>query len=408
MLFLDDTELDKLYPCRLVVDAKGRIEVAGPSYRRLLGRDIVGARFDDVFQLTPQRRGGATTYAEGQFRTPVTLTTRGRVCLEFRGAVIESHGRRHLLLGGVPDGKLEASHPFRYGDFAPTDGAIDMLLALQAHNASLEDARRLSERLVEARAAEAASVAKSRFLASMSHELRTPLNAIIGFTEIVIDDLADAGVEGSTDDLARVLRAATHLLGLVNDVLDLAKIEAGKMTVHPEAMDFAEIVSDIVGTLDPIARKAGDKLVVVFEGDTLAGVSDVKRVRQCLINLIGNALKFTRDGEVTVTLGVEKSAAREDVVIRVADTGIGMSPAQVERLFRPFVQATTDIASAFGGTGLGLVITQESVRLLGGSIAVESTPGVGSVFTLRAPRWLERPAQDGADAAWIVDQRASG
>jgi len=403
MLFLDDSELDKLYPARLVVAASGVIEVAGPSFRRLLGRDIAGVHFDDVFRLTPCRRGGAETFEEGAFTTPLKIVTRGAAPLHFRGAVVETHGRRHLLLSGVPDGSA-ASERFRYGDFSPTDGAIDLLLAMQAHSASLDDARHLSEQLVEARAAEAASVAKSRFLASMSHELRTPLNAIIGFTEIVIDDLAEAGVEGSTEDLARVLRAATHLLALVNDVLDLAKIEAGKMTVRPEAMDFAEIVSDVAGTLEPLARRAGNRLEVELQAPTLPGFSDEKRIRQCLINLIGNALKFTSDGQVTATLAVETVDAREEIVIRVTDTGIGMSPEQVDRLFRPFVQATTDIAASFGGTGLGLVITQESARLLGGSVSVESTLGVGSTFTLRAPRWMESnaAAEIPQDSAWVV------
>ena len=191
-------------------------------------------------------------------------------------------------------------------------------------------------------------------------------------------------------------------------MLDLAKIEAGKMTVHPEPVDFVDIVTDIAATLDPMARKAGNRLDVTAPDGALAGVSDLKRVRQCLINLLGNALKFTQDGVVSVHLTSEGGGAHEEIVLRVSDTGIGMTTEQVQRLFRPFVQATTDIAGAYGGTGLGLVITQESVRLLGGSIAVDSTPGVGSTFTLRVPRWLEHAPASADEAPWALDQRASG
>ncbi len=402
MLFLDDAELDLLYPCRLLLSPDGVVEAAGPALARLFGRPVVGAHFDDLFRTVSSPRGGGDTFAASTFRTPVALATRDDDPLMLRGAVISTGaGRRHLLLGGAPDGNPAAAQRFRYGDFAPTDGAIDLLLAMQMRDASIEDARRLSDRLLEARAAEAASQAKSHFLASMSHELRTPLNALIGFTEIVIEDLAEAGLENSTDDLARVLRAATHLLGLVNDVLDLAKIEAGKMTVQPAAVNFAEIAHETAATLEPLARKGANRLVVDIAEDVGPGVSDAKRLRQCLINLIGNAVKFTSAGEIRLTAALEAEPDGVFVVFTVADTGIGMTPEQVQRLFRPFVQASMETANTFGGTGLGLTITRESARLLGGRVDVERTAGVGSVFTLRVPRDLPY-----ATAATLVSAQA--
>ena len=386
MLFLDEGELDLLYPCRLLLSQDGTIEAAGPSIRRLLGRDPVGDRFDTWFRIQCRGRSTRGVLAEATMRNPVTVTTLDGEPLTLRGAAMTNdRGWRHLLLAGAPDGNVASADRFRYADFAPTDSAIDLLMTMQVRDASIEDARRLSERLMEARAAEAANQAKTHFLASMSHELRTPLNAIIGFTEIVIEDLAQAGLENSTDDLARVLRAATHLLGLVNDVLDLAKIEAGKMTVRPEPLDFAELARETATSLAPLIQKNRNRLVFDIAPDVGAGVSDVRRVRQCLINLVGNAAKFTADGEIRLGAVMERGEAGPMVAFTVEDTGIGMTAEQLERLFRPFVQASRETATTFGGTGLGLAITSESARLMGGSVDVRSTPGVGSAFVLRIP-----------------------
>ncbi|MDX2233547.1 MAG: HAMP domain-containing sensor histidine kinase [Hyphomonadaceae bacterium] len=401
MLFLDDRDLDQLYPCRLVVSAEGYVEAAGPALARLLGRDVEGAHFDTLFQVISGRRKSSAAWAtepwaSADFRTPISIATVEAEPVTLRGAVIDTgHGRRHLLLSGAPDGGAACAHRFRYGDFSPTDGAIDLLLAMQVRDASIEDARRLSDRLTEARAAEAASQAKTRFLASMSHELRTPLNAIIGFTEIVIEDLNEAGHAGSTDDLARVLRAATHLVGLVNDVLDLAKIEAGKMEIHCAPVDFAELARETAATLEPLVAKGGNRLTLDIGPGVGVGVTDGKRLRQCLINLLGNAAKFTKDGEVRLTARLEGGDDPPAIVFTVADTGIGMTAAQMERLFKPFVQASMETAQAFGGTGLGLAITRGSMRLIGGAVDVVSTPGCGSTFTLRAPS-VYAPAGAGA------------
>lgn len=375
MLFLDDSELDVLYPCRLLLSEDGVVQAAGPALVRLLNRDIRGEPFDMLFRVESGPCRGA--------RTPIVLVTRDRHPVSLRGAMIETGGgRRHLLLSAAPDRNTATAERFRYGDFAPTDGAIDLLMAMQVRDASIEDARRLTERLAAARGAEAASNAKTRFLASMSHELRTPLNAIIGFTELVIEDLAHAGIEQSSDDLARVLRAATHLLGLVNDVLDLAKIEAGKMVVQVAPLNYGELVREMAATMEPLVRKGGNHLLLYIAPGVDEGVSDIKRLRQCLINLIGNAAKFTQDGEIRLTV----TADGDDIRFAVADTGIGMTDEEMSRLFKPFVQASMETANSYGGTGLGLAITRESARLLGGAVEVESSPGVGSVFTLRVPR----------------------
>ena len=243
--------------------------------------------------------------------------------------------------------------------------------------ASLEQSNRELARAKET--AEAASLAKSRFLANMSHELRTPLNAIIGYGELLEESAADADARS---DLHRISSSGRHLLALIDGVLDLAKIEAGHMQLEVRRVDVAILVEQVRTTLEGQAAQRGDELIVAVAPGIGEVRTDATKVRQCLINLVGNAIKFTENGRVTVEARPDGDA----VSFAVRDTGIGMTTEERTRLFEPFTQADASTTRRFGGTGLGLTITQRFALLLGGTVEVESEPGRGSVFTLRLPR----------------------
>ena len=232
--------------------------------------------------------------------------------------------------------------------------------------------------------AEAANQSKSLFLANMSHELRTPLNAIIGYSELLVEEAQDAGDEAMVPDLRKIHGAGKHLLGLINEVLDLSKIEAGKMEVYLEEFDAGSLVESVAHTVEPLTGKQGNALVVEAAG---LGVmhSDMTKVRQMLFNLLSNASKFTKDGEIRLRATREVVAGRDWLVFAVSDTGIGMTAEQQARVFEPFSQADASTARKYGGTGLGLAITRRFAQMLGGEIRMHSTAGVGTTFTLRIP-----------------------
>jgi signal transduction histidine kinase/CheY-like chemotaxis protein len=231
-------------------------------------------------------------------------------------------------------------------------------------------------------AAEEANKTKSAFLANMSHELRTPLNAIIGYSEMLQEDAIDKGDEEPVEDLRKIEGAGRHLLGLINDILDLSKIEAGKMEVFIEKVEIAPLVNEVISIVQPLADRNGNQLELICAADVGPFRSDETKVKQCLLNLMSNANKFTSNGRVTLT--VQREADR-CVVFRVSDTGLGMTQDQLGRLFQAFTQADASTTKRFGGTGLGLAITRHFCRALGGDIAVESAPGAGSTFTIRLP-----------------------
>jgi signal transduction histidine kinase/ActR/RegA family two-component response regulator len=242
--------------------------------------------------------------------------------------------------------------------------------------------RRHAQALSEAReAAERANRQKSEFLANMSHELRTPLNAIIGYSEMLREDAGDEGRTAAIKDLDRIGGAGKHLLGLINDILDLSKVEAGHLDVTPEQFELAELLQETVATVTPLAEKNATRIVLHAPAERLEINTDVRKLRQCLLNLLSNACKFTKDGQVELICEQRGSVLH----FAVRDTGIGMTPEQLSRLFKPFSQADASIAREFGGTGLGLALTRNLVHLLGGDISVDSELGKGSTFRIRVP-----------------------
>lgn len=280
--------------------------------------------------------------------------------------------------------------------------------ALERRNVALES--RITERTAELRASQQraviseeraveASLAKSHFLANMSHELRTPLNAIIGYSEILLEDLQD---EDGSRDAIKIRTSAKHLLELINSILDLSKIEAGKMQLYVENFQIKTLMNDVLVMIQPLIDKNGNKLEVICPPDSGAMRSDLTKLRQCLVNLLSNASKFTSEGTITL----EVSPEEQRLQFHIRDTGIGMTPEQLARLFQPFSQADASTARKYGGTGLGLVITQRFCQMMGGDVAVSSQPGRGTTFTITLPRTISEPRSSADNSEDVLTAKA--
>jgi signal transduction histidine kinase len=238
-----------------------------------------------------------------------------------------------------------------------------------------------------------ASRHKSTFLANMSHELRTPLNAIIGYSEMLQEEAEDLGEETLIPDLQRVNAAGKHLLGLINDILDLSKIEAGRMDLFVESFNIAAMIGEVEAVARPLVDKNSNSLMVTCPDDIGAMHADQTKVRQTLFNLLSNAAKFTDHGTITLTVGREASGDGDWLTFAVSDTGIGMTEEQLGRLFEAFSQAEASTRPRYGGTGLGLAISRHFCRMMGGDLTVESAYGEGSTFTVRLPAMVADPPE---------------
>jgi adenylate cyclase len=299
------------------------------------------------------------------------------------------------------------------GEF-PTS-TVDLLQTFAAQSVlAIQNANLFAEVEEKSRQLQLASEHKSQFVASMSHELRTPLNAIIGLTEVMFTNAARFGTEKAQEPLQRVHRAGTHLLGLINQVLDLSKIEAGKLELNPATVKLAPLIDEVIGTARHLAEQNKNRLLIEAPDNLGALTVDPMRLRQILLNLLSNACKFTKQGEVKLKAR-RLVDGRNWIEFAVADTGIGMTAEQQAKLFEEFTQADSSTAQRYGGTGLGLAITRKLARMMGGDVTVASEPGKGSVFTVRLPGGVDTPATNstegtrpqGGDCVLVVDDDAT-
>ena len=290
-------------------------------------------------------------------------------------------GRRVMLLNAR---KLQAGH---HGEL--------VVLAME----DVTERRRAEEEAIAAKeASEAANQTKSMFLANMSHELRTPLNAIVGYSEMLQEEAIEQGLESFAIDLDKINASGLQLLRLINDILDLSKIEAGKMDLFLENFDLNTLIDDVAATIGPMVKKNANVLKIERSGDLGAMRADQAKVRQALFNLLSNAAKFTHDGTVTLDALRERMDGSEWIVFRVIDTGIGLTPEKLVRLFQDFTQADASTTRKFGGTGLGLALTRRFCQMMGGDVTVHSEDGAGSTFTIKLPAIVnESEASDSED-----------
>jgi GAF domain-containing protein len=342
----------------------------------------------DIVERTPWKGGRESAIGRVLLeRAPVHVLDAG-IDPEYRMVEMQKIGGYHSILGvpllreGMPTGVLVLA---RRSVRAFTDRQIELVtnFASQAVIA-IENVRLFDEIQEKNRQLQMASENKSQFVSSMSHELRTPLNAIIGLTEMMVKNAARFGTEKAQEPLQRVNRAGTHLLGLINQVLDLSKIEAGKLELNPQTVQLAPLINEVIGTAGQLAEQNKNRLVVDAQESLGALTVDPLRLRQILLNLLSNACKFTKAGEVKLAAR-KVSNGNNFVEFAVSDTGIGMTTDQQAKLFEEFSQADAATAQNFGGTGLGLAITRKLARMMGGDVTVTSEPSKGSVFTVRLP-----------------------
>ncbi|QDG50562.1 response regulator [Persicimonas caeni] len=385
----------------VTVDLDGTVLTANEAAARIFERDPEAMLGQDIRQLVSSLDSEALAHAHAS---------------EVFGESTEHTGRRgdEAFPAEIAFGSLE-------------DRTILVLRDITERKRAEQEIRDARDAAIEA------NQAKSAFLANMSHELRTPLNAVIGYSEMIkeeIEFMREDGAEGAEaaanflPDLTRIRSAGTHLLALINDILDLSKIEAGKMTIHVEMFEIAELVEDIRSTIVPLADKNNNTLTVEVSDELRYMNSDATKVRQILFNLLSNACKFTSDG--TITMRVRPDEAYDKVVCEIEDTGVGMSQEQLAKIFEAFTQADASTTREFGGTGLGLTITRHFCALLEGEIDVESTLGEGSTFTVRlaanlgagdleqpdadVPQTLEeisRPADPDSQTVLVIDDDAT-
>ena len=340
----------------VTLDNRHNIVSCNPAFEELYGysqREVIGRNLDELIS-TEQSRSEAVAITQ-------------HVLAE---GAMRSIGQRRRRDGSLVDVEV-LGVPVR------VEGELVGLMGLYHDISELTRARRTAEE---------ANSAKSQFLANMSHELRTPLNAIIGYSEMVEEEVAELGHAELAPDLQKIQSAGKHLLALINDILDLSKIEAGKTELFLEDFDVAEMVGDVVTTIRPLVEKNGNTLVVEREAPGSMR-ADLTKLRQMLLNLLSNACKFTERGTITLRVSRERAGpgAPEELRFRVSDSGIGMTPAQMAKLFEAFAQAEASTSRRYGGTGLGLAITRRFAQLMHGDVTVESVPGEGSSFTIRLP-----------------------
>ncbi|MBM4110774.1 MAG: response regulator [Phycisphaerae bacterium] len=381
--------IDELFPFQITIGAAGEIVSMGRSLRRVLPQ-AQGRPFLEVFKgVRPVLRSIADV--EGAIGDVILLQVRDSP-LQMRGQYVRTPDGQISFVGSprvVGLASIEA-WPVGLQDYAPHDASADCAMVLEAMSVQLKDLETMVGRLQYAERverslrerAEAANLAKSNFLANISHEIRTPMTAVLGFAELLRDP--DLGRDERTDAVETIVRNGNHLMHILNDLLDLSKIEAGRMDIDRREFSLVRLLRDVRDLMEVNASARGNSLALRLDvhaaHDHLSG--DSTKIRQVLLNLVGNAVKFTKGGSITIEAATEQRSDRVALRVAVKDTGKGIAPDQMGRLFEPFSQLDREFVREHGGTGLGLAISSRIAELLGGRIEVASTPGIGSTFTL--------------------------
>ena len=363
----------------ITLDERGICTSANRVASRYLGaraEELVGQNVLDRFMLSPSHENSPAVFEL------LWASVRERLALRFEQALLLRADGSRLAVSCV-------FNPLVSND--QVTGCVFVFRDVSAQRRAEAELRRLNTALVDARdSAIDASKSKSTFLANMSHELRTPLNAIIGYAELVQEDVTDEDLpEHIAADVRKIHVAAEHLLHIINDILDVSKIEAGKMELYNETFPLSELIYSVTSTISNLVEKNGNRLVVNVP-DFIGSIhTDRMKLRQALLNLMSNAAKFTRDGRVQLDISRDFDFAGEWLVFEVVDSGIGIAEDRIEHLFDSFTQADQSTTRQYGGTGLGLTITNQFVQMMGGSLSVSSVAGEGSTFTIRLPSRLD-------------------
>ena len=359
------------------IDMEGRCTFANPACVRLLGFDsadeLLGQNMHDLVHHT---RPSGEPY-------PMTECQIYRAFREGRGVHVDDEVM--FRRDGERFWAEYWSYPMRRGD--ELVGSVLTFL-------DITERREVEQQLQRAKAlAEDASAAKSQFMANMSHELRTPMNAILGYSEMLMEDADDAGLGEMVEDLTKINAAGKHLLELINAVLDLSKIEAGRMDLHVEDFEVEELLAEVTAVAEPLLANNDNTFVKDWDESLGSMASDVTKVRQALFNVLSNAAKFTSTGTVTLMVRRSGEGPREMMEFTVSDTGVGIPPDKLEHVFEEFAQAEETTTRDFGGTGLGLSLTRRLCRLMGGDVLLESELGVGSTFIVELPTHIEKASK---------------
>ncbi len=375
----------------------------------------------EVLRAEPLRLGEGATGQAALRREPVQLPDitdeRSYSATRLRTVLLQRGYRSVLAVPLLSENRiLGVLTVWRQAVGLYPDEVVNLLQTFAGQSAlAIQNARLFREIEAKSRELEVASRHKSEFLANMSHELRTPLNAIIGYSEMLQEEAQDQHAEGFLPDLQRIHAAGKHLLELINAVLDLSKIEAGKMELYLESFEVAPLVRDVAAVLEPLAQKNANRVEVHCPPDVGAMRADLTKLRQALFNLLSNACKFTERGVVSVAVSRDAAQDGAAIVFAVGDTGIGMTSEQIGRLFQEFGQADASTTRRYGGTGLGLALSRRLCRMMGGDITVVSEAGRGSTFTIRLPAEVtdakreppapakSEPASAGANTVLVVD-----
>jgi PAS domain S-box-containing protein len=358
--------MDNVVDGIITIDDRGTIESFNPAAERIFGYQPAQVLGRNIKMLMPEsEQARHDSYIENFLRTG-------------KGKII-GIGPREVTACR----KDESSFPMNLAVSVMEIGGKKKFIGVVRDITKQKEAE--AEVIASKEKAEQANQAKSAFLANMSHELRTPLNAIIGYTEMILEEAEDAEDDAYIPDLRKILSSGRHLLSLINDILDISKIEAGRLELSLEEIDYQSLAQEVRTALEPLIEKRGNRFSLRADGGPWLGMNDPLRLRQVFLNLLSNAAKFTENGEISFALGRETRPDGDWLTARVSDTGIGMSPEQIGNIFEDFSQGDSSISKKYEGTGLGLAISRRIVDLMGGTIEVESAAGEGSSFTVRIP-----------------------